>query len=82
MRITRATTSIVGNPWKNRLVVRLDTDQPGLYGSEGTLNGFARTVKTVRAGSETDRRMRRTGRQPRRACRVVLALEEHEIARG
>ena len=38
MRITRATTYIVGNPWKNWLFVRLDTDQDGLYGiGEGTL---------------------------------------------
>ena len=28
MKITRATTYIVGNPWKNWLFVRLDTDQP------------------------------------------------------
>ena len=45
-RITRATTYIVGNPWKNWLFVRLDTDQPGLYGvGEGSLNGFAKTVE-------------------------------------
>ncbi|HET8524993.1 MAG TPA: mandelate racemase/muconate lactonizing enzyme family protein [Thermomicrobiales bacterium] len=48
MRITRATTYIVGNPWKNWLFVRLDTDQPGLYGiGEGTLNGFAKTVEAA-----------------------------------
>lgn len=48
MRITRATTYIVGNPWKNWLFVRLDTDQPGLYGvGEGTLNAFARTVEAA-----------------------------------
>lgn len=48
MRITRATTYIVGNPWKNWLFLRLDTDQPGLYGlGEGTLNAFARTVETA-----------------------------------
>ncbi len=47
MRITKATTYIVGNPWKNWLFVRVDTDVPGLYGiSEGSLNGFARTVET------------------------------------
>ncbi|MBA3414265.1 MAG: hypothetical protein H0U10_03455, partial [Chloroflexia bacterium] len=39
VRITRATTYVVGNPWKNWLFVRLDTDQDGLYGvGEGTLN--------------------------------------------
>ncbi len=48
MRITRATTYIVGNPWKNWLFVRLDTDQPGLYGvSEATLNAFAKTVEAA-----------------------------------
>ena len=45
VRITRATTYIVGNPWKNWVFVRLDTDQPGLYGvGEGSLNGFAQSV--------------------------------------
>jgi|SRR5579884_663101 len=48
MRITRATTYIVGNPWKNWLFVRLDTDQPGLHGvGEGTLNAFAKTVEAA-----------------------------------
>lgn len=48
MRITRATTYIVGNPWKNWLFVRLDTDEPGLYGlGEGTLNAFAKTVEAA-----------------------------------
>jgi galactonate dehydratase len=48
VRITRATTYLVGNPWKNWLFVRLDTDQPGLYGiGEGTLNGFGRSVEAV-----------------------------------
>ncbi len=48
MRITRATTYVVGNPWKNWLFVRLDTDQPGLFGvGEGTLNAFAKTVEAA-----------------------------------
>ncbi len=48
MRITRATTYIVGNPWKNWLFVRLDTDQDGLYGvGEASLNGFAKTVEAA-----------------------------------
>ena len=48
MQITRATTHIVGNPWKNWLFVRLDTDEPGLYGiGEGTLNAFAKTVEAA-----------------------------------
>jgi galactonate dehydratase len=48
VRITRATTYIVGNPWKNWLFVRLDTDEPGLYGiGEGSLNAFAKTVEAA-----------------------------------
>ena len=48
MKITRASTWIVGNPWKNWLFVRLDTDQDGLYGiGEGTVNGFARTTEAA-----------------------------------
>jgi galactonate dehydratase len=48
VRITRATTYIVGNPWKNWLFVRLDTDQPGLYGiGEGSLNAFSKTVEAA-----------------------------------
>jgi galactonate dehydratase len=48
VRITGATTYIVGNPWKNWVFVRLDTDQPGLYGvGEGTLNGFAKSVQAT-----------------------------------
>src|SRR5215213_10537200 len=48
VKITRATTYVVGNPWKNWLFVRLDTDQPGLYGvGEGTLNAFARTIEAA-----------------------------------
>ena len=48
MKITRATTYVVGNPWKNWLFVRLDTDQDGLYGiGEGTLNGFAKAVEAT-----------------------------------
>src|SRR4051812_6218801 len=48
VRITRATTYIVGNPWKNWLFIRLDTDQPGLYGvGEGSLNAFAKTVEAA-----------------------------------
>ena len=50
MKITGATTWIVGNPWKNWLFVRLETDQDGLYGiGEGTINGFARNFN--RSGS-------------------------------
>ncbi len=48
MKITRASTWVVGNPWKNWLFVRLDTDVDGLYGiGEGTINGFAKTVETA-----------------------------------
>ena len=52
MKITRATTYVVGNPWKNWLFVRLDTDEPGLYGvGEGTLNAFAKTVEAPSTNS-------------------------------
>jgi len=48
VKITRASTWIVGNPWKNWLFVRLDTDQDGLYGiGEGTINGFAKTTEAA-----------------------------------
>lgn len=48
MKITRATTWIVGNPWKNWLFVRVDTDQDGLFGiGEATINGFAKTTETA-----------------------------------
>jgi galactonate dehydratase len=46
VKITRATTWIVGNPWKNWLFLRLDTDEDGVYGiGEGTINGFAKTTE-------------------------------------
>jgi len=47
LKITNVETFIVGNPWKNWLFVRLETDE-GLVGvGEGTLNAFARTVETA-----------------------------------
>lgn len=47
MRITDVTTYLVGNPWKNWLFVRVDTDE-GIHGvGEGTVNGFAATVETA-----------------------------------
>jgi galactonate dehydratase len=48
MRITGVQTFIVGNPWKNWLFVRLETDQDGLYGiGEGTLNAFAKSAEAI-----------------------------------
>ena len=45
MRITGADCYVVGNPWKNWVFVRVETDE-GIYGiGEGTLNGFARTTE-------------------------------------
>jgi galactonate dehydratase len=45
MRITEAKTYVVGNPWKNWVFVRLETDE-GIHGiGEGTLNGFAKTTE-------------------------------------
>ena len=47
MRISGVRTFLVGNPWKNWLFVRVDTDE-GLYGvGEGTLNGFSATVEAA-----------------------------------
>lgn len=47
MKITDVRTYLVGNPWKNWLFARVDTDE-GVYGvGEGTLNAFARTVETA-----------------------------------
>jgi galactonate dehydratase len=47
MRISGVRTFLVGNPWKNWLFVRVDTDE-GLYGvGEGTLNAFSATVETA-----------------------------------
>jgi galactonate dehydratase len=44
MRITDVRTWLVGNPWKNWLFVRVDTDE-GIHGvGEGTLNALTRTV--------------------------------------
>ncbi|MBX0331401.1 mandelate racemase/muconate lactonizing enzyme family protein [Oscillochloris sp. ZM17-4] len=44
MKITDVTTYIVGNPWKNWVFTRVDTDE-GIHGiGEATLNGFAKTV--------------------------------------
>lgn len=47
MKITDVKTYLVGNPWKNWLFVRVETDE-GIHGvGEGTLNGFARTVEAA-----------------------------------
>jgi galactonate dehydratase len=47
MKITDVTTYIVGNPWKNWVFTRVDTDE-GIHGiGEATLNGFAKTVETA-----------------------------------
>jgi galactonate dehydratase len=44
MKIVDVQTFLVGNPWKNWLFVRVDTDE-GIHGvGEGTLNGFSATV--------------------------------------
>jgi galactonate dehydratase len=47
MKITDVTTYIVGNPWKNWVFTRVDTDA-GVHGiGEATLNGFAKTVESA-----------------------------------
>src|SRR5215470_17559942 len=47
MRITNIHTHLVGNPWKNWLFVRVETDE-GLHGiGEGTLGHFSKTVEAA-----------------------------------
>jgi galactonate dehydratase len=47
MKISDVKTYIVGNPWKNWVFIKLETDE-GIYGiSEATLNGFAKTVEAA-----------------------------------
>jgi galactonate dehydratase len=47
VRITSVKTYAVGNPWKNWVFVRLETDE-GIYGvGEGTANAFAGTIETA-----------------------------------
>ena len=47
MKITEVKTYIVGNPWKNWLFVKLETDE-GLHGiSEATQNAFAKTIESA-----------------------------------
>ena len=47
MRITDVKTYIAGNPWKNWVFTRVETDED-VYGiGEATLNGFARTVEAA-----------------------------------
>jgi len=47
MRITEVRTHVVGNPWKNWVFARVETDE-GLYGvGEGTVMYFARTVESA-----------------------------------
>ena len=44
MKITEIKTYLVGNPWKNWLFTRIETDE-GIHGiGEGTLNAFGATV--------------------------------------
>jgi galactonate dehydratase len=47
MKITNVTTYLCGNPWKNWLFIKLETDE-GISGiGEGTLNAFGRTVESA-----------------------------------
>ena len=47
MKITEIETAIAGNPWKNWMFVRVETDE-SVYGiGEGTFNGFARTTEAA-----------------------------------
>ncbi len=47
MKIRDIKTYLVGNPWKNWLFVRVETDE-GIHGiGEGTLGHFSKTVETA-----------------------------------
>lgn len=47
MQITGVHTYIAGNPWKNWLFAKVETDE-GIYGiGEGTLNYFAKTIEAA-----------------------------------
>lgn len=47
VKITDVKTYIVGNPWKNWLFTRVDTDE-GIHGiGEATVNGFAKTTEAA-----------------------------------
>lgn len=47
MKITDVKTYIVGNPWKNWLFTRVDTDE-GIHGiGEATLNGFTKSTEAA-----------------------------------
>jgi galactonate dehydratase len=47
MKITEVKTYIAGNPWKNWVFTRVETDE-GIHGvGEATLNGFAKTVEAA-----------------------------------
>jgi len=47
MKLSDVTTYLVGNPWKNWRVVRVDTDDGVHGGGEGTVNGFSATVQAA-----------------------------------
>ncbi len=47
MKITEVKTYIAGNPWKNWLFTRVETDE-GIHGiGEATVNGFAKTTEAA-----------------------------------
>ena len=47
MKITAVKTYLVGNPWKNWLFTRVETDE-GIHGvGEGTCNAFGKTVEAA-----------------------------------
>ena len=55
MKIKDIKTYVVGNPWKNWLFVRVETDD-GIHGiGEGTLGQFAKTVEAAVHGNEAFR---------------------------
>lgn len=52
MIITGYDTFMVGNPWKNWVFIRLNTDEGGYGFGEASLNGFPKSVETALAELE------------------------------
>ena len=78
MRITRVTTRIVNAEMRNWVFVRVETDQPGLYGwGEATLEWKTRAVN----GAVQDLEPLVIGRDPRDIEQLVRIMVKHSFWR-
>ena len=78
MRITRITTRIVNAEMRNWVFVRVETDQPGLYGwGEATLEWKTRAVD----GAARDLEPLLVGRDPRDIEQLVRIMTKHSFWR-